>query len=552
MILNKKNTPYIYILFFSFISISSFGQITKDYSLKIISTDSVENTIIKNINYRTIFNKIILVNKTKDSVLEVLKEKGYYTLLIDSISHHQKEYTYYLKLGEKIKSTYIKVNKKDKASLKALNLKIEGEFLILENEQLKPFLNSVSNYLLENGQLFSKVSLINSKIKNHTLFTEFQINYAKKRILNKTILNGYKDFPLTFTKHYLNLNGKNLLNKNSIDEISNKINHLSFATEIKKPEILFSKDSTILYLYLKKLKANSFDGLINFSTENKKLNFRGYLDLNLVNIFNKGEEIKINWRNNSNNKQDFTLKTNIPYIFKSKISTQFSFNVYRNDSTFINTHTNIILSYPINQFANFSIALSSENSSINSTLSNISSFDKKMLGIGFNYNSQKSNKYMFNIDASYGTRNTTIKSNQYLLNLTTSGLLKTSNKTVLYIRSKSGLLFSDSYLENELFREGGTNSIRGFNEQSIFTSKFSYINSELRFLSENNSYLYSIHDLGIFNLNSKNNILYSLGLGYNYIKENNSIDISYIYGANDSAASSLKSSFISIKFLTSF
>ncbi|WP_347174129.1 hypothetical protein [Polaribacter uvawellassae] len=531
---------------------TTYSQENNNYILNIKSKDSIENNSIKSIVYKNIFNKKENLYKTKDSVLNILKEKGYYTLLIDSVNQQKKKYTYYLRLGTKIKDIYIKVQPKDAEIFIALNLKTKNEFLILESEKLKPLLNTINKYLIENGLLFSKVKLINANIKNQSLYTELQISYSKKRSINKTILNGYIDFPSSFVNHYLKLNNKILITENKIEDISKKINRLHFASEIKKPEILFSKDSTILYLYLKKKNANSFDGLINFSTENKKLNFRGYLDLNLVNIFNKGEEIKINWKNNSNKKQDFTLSTKVPYIFNSKISTEASFNLFRNDSTYINTNSKISLNYPLNQFIDISILFSAENSTINFTSNNISNFDKKMFGFGVYYNSHKNSEFNLNFNILFGTRRTNTKNNQLLLNLTSSGIIKTSNKTAIYIRSKSGFLFSSFYLNNELFREGGTNSIRGFNAQSIFSSKFSYLNSELRFLSNNNSYLYSIHDVGFFNLNTRNSVLYSLGFGYNFIKNNNSIDISYIYGNSTEAISSLNSSILSIKLITLF
>jgi hypothetical protein len=550
LILNKIFTLYICLLFFGFLTSPFYSQENKNYSLIIKSKDSLENSILKSINYKNNFTKIEHLHKTKDSVFTALKEKGYYTLLIDSINQQKKKYTYYLKLGARIKNIYIKVDLKDSKILQALNLKTENEYLILENEKLKPLLNTIHKYLTENGQLFSKVKLTNSNINKQSLFTELQISYSKKRTINKTILNGYTNFPSSFIKYYLNIHPKSVLNETRIEEISKKINHLSFVSEIKTPEILFSKDSTILYLYLRKKKASSFDGLINFSTENKKLNFRGYLDLSLMNIFNKGEEIKINWKNNSSNKQDFTLKTKIPYIFNSKISTEASFNLYRSDSTYSNTNSKILLSYPINQFTDFTFLFSSESSDVNSTVNNISNFDKKMVGLGMQYKSQKKNELRVDFNILYGIKNTNVKTYQFLVNYTASGLIKTSNKTALFIKNKSGFLFSDIYLNNELFREGGTNSIRGFNEQSIFASKFSYLNSEFRFISKNNSYIYSIHDIGAFALNTRNTLFYSIGVGYLYLKNNNSINVFFTKGGANGNEPSLNSPLLSIKLLT--
>lgn len=552
LILNKKFTPYIYILFFSFFIDTTYSQVNSNYTLNIKSKDSIENNTIKDIVYKNIFNKKKALYYTKDSVLNILKEKGYYTLSIDSIHQQKKKHIYYVRLGTKINDIHIKVHPKDTKILLKLNLKPKNEFLILENEKLKPFLSSINKYLTENGQLFSKVKLTNTSVKNHSLYTELQISYSKKRSINKTILNGYTDFPPTFLNHYLKLNEKAVITETKIEEISKKLNRLHFASEIKKPEILFSKDSTILYLYLKKKNVNSFDGLINFSTDNKKLNFRGYLDLNLVNVFNKGEELKINWKNNSNNKQDILLSTKVPYLFNSKISTQASFNIFRNDSIYTNTNSKILLSYPLNQFTEAFFLFFAESSTTNSTTNNISNFNKKMFGLGVYYDSQNKNEFAINFNILYGTRCSNIKNTQLLLNFTSSGIIKTSNKTAVYLRSKSGFLFSDFYLNNELFREGGTNSIRGYNEQSIFASKFSYLNSEFRFITKNNSYLYSIHDVGLFNLNANNNTLYSLGFGYNFIKNKNTIDISYIYGNSTTRTTALNASVLSIKLLTLF
>ena len=85
-----------------------------------------------------------------------------------------------------------------------------------------------------------------------------------------------------------------------IDEIKNQmslINRTNFARSIKDPEILFTDDSTEVFLYLEKVKKNTFDGFIGFNTneENGKLEIQGYTKINLINTFNQGEEIKIDF-----------------------------------------------------------------------------------------------------------------------------------------------------------------------------------------------------------------------------------------------------------------
>jgi len=87
-------------------------------------------------------------------------------------------------------------------------------------------------------------------------------------------------------------------------------------------------------------------------------------------------------------------------------------------------------------------------------------------------------------------------------------------------------------LNNELFRVGGANSIRGFNEQSIFTSKYTFFNTEYRYLTSSTSYLFSITDLGSFLINKENNFLFGVGFGYRFASNNNIFKISYALGKN--------------------
>ena len=67
-------------------------------------------------------------------------------------------------------------------------------------------------------------------------------------------------------KHYLKYSNKDDFNFDVIKKKSEEINKLGFVRQIKDPEILFKKDSTIIYLYLEKVKNNSFDGFIGFAT----------------------------------------------------------------------------------------------------------------------------------------------------------------------------------------------------------------------------------------------------------------------------------------------
>ena len=116
------------------------------------------------------------------------------------------------------------------------------------------------------------------------------------------------------------------------------------------------------------------------------------------------------------------------------------------------------------------------------------------------------------------------------------------------------MLFSNNYLVNELYRIGGANSIRGLNEQSIYTNRFLYTNIEYRFLTSVVSYLYSITDIGFYNesISTKTRNALGLGGGYRFKLNNNFIDLGYVIGGYSDTEMNLNNSKLIVKWTTFF
>ena len=371
-------------------------------------------------------------------------------------------------------------------------------------------LDEFTNQLLEKidrkGKSFSEISYINPIIKNDTLIIELTISDSSNRTIDKVIVRGYNAFPEKFISNYFLINTKTVFSKQKLKTISTLTNRLDFIKENKAPEVLFKKDSTHLYLFFDKLGTSSFDGIVNFSSKEngKGLLLNGNLDLKLNNAFNSGEKFEIIWNKVSDEKTDFKINSYVPYLFNSKFSTTLEFNLYRQDSTFINTSFKLNTDYSINQRSHASLLYSSENSNylLNTSDNELASYSNYFIGLGYQMNKlSTSNLYDFNnginLNLIIGKRKTSLESiNQLKLHFSAFANLQINDKGYLAIKNESGLLSSKNYLLNELFRIGGANSIRGYNEQSIFTNGYSYSNIEFRYLLDRSSYLYSITDFG--------------------------------------------------------
>ena len=556
-ILNKKFIPYIYILFLSCFSHLTFGQKNE---LILVAKDTIQNRIVSEI-YHT---KKHLQKKDAldeiDRILQQVKKRGFFTARIDSISKTNKELIAYLDLGKKINEIII-VTKKDNTN-GIIDSGIDS--IKIKTREFSDLTNQLLEQIDRKGNSFSEITYVNPLLKNDTLFLEMKISNSSSRKIDKVITRGYEDFPKKFISKYFLIDKNTVFSKQKLNQVSALSNKLDFIKEKKVPEVLFKKDSTHLYLFLDKIGTSSFDGLVNFSSKEngKGLLLNGNLDLKLNNTFNTGEKFEIIWNKVSDEKTDFKINSYVPYIFNSKFSTTLEFYLYRQDSTFINTNFELKTDYLINQKSHASILYSSENSNYLLNISNndLASYSNYFIGLGYELKkSSTSNLYKYknglNLNLTIGKRKTDTESiNQLKFHFSAFANVQINNRGYLNIKNESGLLTSKNYLLNELFRIGGANSIRGYNEQSIFTNGYSYSNIEFRYSLDTSSYLYSITDLGVYKENTTNKIkkLLGIGAGYQFRINNNLVNLGYVISTNSSTNAKLNSSRLVVRWTSFF
>lgn len=522
------NKTFLIILFL-FLSLSNFRA--QELFLEITSTKKKEALILNAINYQKKHIDSTSIKLEIKKISDNLKELGFFLNNIDCIKIIKNKYLVYYSLQQRILEAKINLGKYSELLL----LKENKTSLSIPINNLKPTLTNLSKKLEKQGRTFSKLKLKNITLKDSILHADLEILSTKKRVIDKVILKGYRDFPKKYLKHFFKITNKTIFNKEKITNISLDSKNLTFAKQIKEPEILFTKDSTLLYMYFKKIKNNSFNGIVNFSTEDDgKLLLNGNINLKLNNTFNNGEQINLFWNSVQKERQELKLTSEIPFIFNTKLTPKLIFSIYKQDSSFVNINMNTDLYFYTNTRSRFGLNYQTESSTNlkKNLISNLESFKNNFIGLTYqhkilNNNFYFNDKFFLEVKLNIGKRKTNEQiSNQNKLNTIISYLFNFNFKNSLYLKNTTGLLTSNLLLTNELYRIGGPNSIRGFREQSIFSDKFTYFNIEYRYLTSKTSYLYTISDYGLL----KNKSLLGIGLGYSFNKNNSSLNINTVFG----------------------
>jgi hypothetical protein len=536
--LNKKNHLKAFLLFLLCI-IANLNSYAQNFHLEIKGSSNTENQIINSLKYISEHKNIKSADDEISTTTTKLSKLGYIdTQVTEKTKKNDSTYYSKLSLGERIKTIhiYIGINNLENHLVSSI---IKKDTLSIPYTQTESFLNQTLQKLEENGYALAQLKLTNFKREKDKLFAELKIDTNKPRVLSSIIISytekeNKEHFPEGSLKQ-INRKYKNkIFNKKSINEIHNDFQKFTFVNQIKYPELLLTKDSSKVYVYLEKRKSNTFEGFIGFSNnENKKIKLNGYLDLNLENILKTGEEISIYWKSDQNKQKTFKAGIDLPYIFKSPLSLKSQIQIFKQDSTFQNTKTAIDLGYIINHNTRIYLGYqSTESNDIQNTNNNsISDYKNSFTNTSFKYSKIDSDNIFFNtktnIEFAFGLGSRTTKnlpetagaSKQFQIKLDAMYNFYLNKKNYINFKTQNYFLESNSYITNELYRFGGINSIRGFEENSLQAQYFTSIITEYRYIISPQIYIHTILDYCIykdpFNLKKETstNDLTSIGIG---------------------------------------
>lgn len=564
--MNLRPTPYIYILFL--ISAFSVMQAQK-FELQIEPAKSDEANIIRQLAYQKKHLSENSLRHELDSVFRKLEIRGYLNTSLDTLIKNDSIYTAQIYTGHKLESIKIYYGHIDPSilnekELKPISKNTSSSYFVISFDRISSAMQYLADYFEQQGNSFTSVRLGQIELVDREAVAQLEIRGKRKRTIDKVVIKGYENFPKSFVRHELQLKRGAVFNKEKLQMASQAINNLPFAEERKAPEVLFTEDSTLVYLYLKKKRSNQFDGIIGFASKEASsgLEFNGYLDLAVNNLFNSGETIAIYWKNNGNDRQRFYLEAELPYLFNLPLVPAVNFELYRQDSTYNNVSTLINLGYSLGARGKLSASLRTENSNdlTKGAASGIQSYENIFYGITYDYTRMTTDnlfpvRFQIGINAMLGSRKSkSLRTEQSRFGIQASYLYPINSKNYIFLQNQSAYLNSDNYLTNELFRIGGVYNMRGVNEESIFASAYTIFNLEYRFRPNVSSYFYTITDFSYTEnkADDQNANVISLGLGYGFTTKAGVLNLSYAIGKFDDTPFAFDNSKVHIKIISNF
>lgn len=477
------------------------------------------------------YSSFELVKQKTDTIFWSLLRMGYIDAELRQLKkENDSSYVADFYFGRKYSFIKIFFSDEDfsRREIQQISSKIGENYFLLPFEKIPNSMKKLTAIRNQKGNAFARLKLTEiEKDANDELTATLFVDNGNIRTVDSIAIKGYEKFPKSFLKYYAGIKKGKIFNKKKLVAQNENLNSLGFVSAIKPPEALFRKDSTIVYFYLEKQNNNQFDGILGFATneETQKLELNGYLNLELNNNLNYGEQFLLNYKADGKEQVEFRTKATLPYLFATPFGISAELKIFKRDSSFVTSEQQLRATYQINPSSQTYIGYRGFNSSnlLDETVAGIPIEDSKSKFIisGASY-VKTQNRRLFpiktylSLDLGVGTRESKKETeSQYQAEGKLNNIFHLNQKNSIFCQITGSALFSDTYLVNELFRFGGITSIRGFDENSIDASLFSVINTEYRYQFNESVFIHSIIDLGYFEnpaLDLKQK-LYSFGFG---------------------------------------
>jgi outer membrane protein assembly factor BamA len=591
----------ISVFLFFLLSLSVSGQDKYDLNIKAVDKDSA---YLNTIGLQNSFNSRAACAEYVNKLSSFLQSKGYVTASLDSLQYDSLSARLVLFLGESYHWAQLNTDSVNPSLLNAVGWRrknFSGE--PMDFSQVQNWQSKILDYLENNGHPFAKIYLDSLKIEeDNKVSATIKIEEGPLYKIDSVRIYGNAKVSNNFLQRYLDINNGSIYNKQKLQLIPKKMRELTYVEEEKPSDISMLPTGSVLNLYLKPKRSSQINLLFGFlpnsdQFSSKKLLITGEGNLNLKNALGSGETIGFSYQKLQVRSQRLDLLYQHPYLFNSPVGLDFSFDMYRRDSIYLNVDIQLGASYILSStrtaklyvqhFQTIANGINTADVLQNHRLpdeADVSSFnvgiDYIINTTDYNRNPRKGNE--FTISTIVGTKK--IKKNNQIVDLEDPNdpsfvfeklydtvKLKTYQFRIKTAAAKyfplgkqgtikaainAGIFQSANIFRNELFQIGGFRLLRGFDEESQYLSQYAIGTLEYHYLISQNSYFYTLIDAGWGRNNSQNtdvNHTYlSAGLGLAFETKVGVFNLAWAVGRREDIPFNLRQSKIHFGFINYF
>ena len=517
-------------------------------------------------DYQRKFDNVAQRSHEMQKVLFSLYDNAYLSASFDSTIEDTSQITAYIYHGRQYEWAYLNKGNVDEEVLSQLGFRekvyLHKQFFYKDALIL---MDRVVSFYEDHGYPFAQIHLDSIKLQSNTVAAVLAVQKKQLIKIDSVEVKGTLKISDQYIYGYLGIRPGDLYNESKIRAISARLKALPFLMEAKPTQVIFVKGKAIVYLYLSRKSANQFNGIIGILPDPAgKITITGDINLQLQNSFHRAEEIGFHWQHLQPLTENLMLHFSYPYLFKTPFGFDEDFKLFKQDTTYLQTDEKIGIKYLMTggnywkvYYENITSSLLSTSTLVYQTtglppyadnVTQLYGIEFKAVNLDYIYNPRSG--YELLVNAAAGTKTISknpkldpaiyeglqLNSDEYRASINGSYYIPLSVRSALKLQAQGGYINAPSLLVNDLYRIGGFQVLRGFDEQSIYTSAYSVGTIEFHYLLEQNSFMFVFYDQGwctetlASTISYFNDTPFGFGAGMNFQTKAGIFSISYAVG----------------------
>ncbi len=374
------------------------------------------------------------------------------------------------------------------------------------------------------GFPFATVGLDSIRLSGHDIAGRVVLKRGPVVVFDSLQIVGNTKTKKRFLTKYLQIFPNQPFSQMRVAAAAQQLRQLPYLRLRAEPEIRFARGRARIYLLLDDRPSNQFDAIVgilpNADANKTGVQFTGDVTINLRNIKGGGKQVGLQWRKTDALSQLLDVQYIHPNFFGTPLEVAGSFNLYKQNNAFLTLRPRLQVTYPTARTGRVSFFAEQRSSFLLDTLlktrttlpDNIDS-QYNSYGLSYAWNSLDDlffphRGYLLNAQGAVGTKSITknaelkpelyngvpLRSTQYSLGLRAERYFPVKRSGVLLLRLRGEGLLNPRLFTNDLFRLGGLNSLRGFNENQFYTSSYALATAEFRQFIGADSYVFLFAD----------------------------------------------------------
>lgn len=573
----KTFNSYTFLFCIVLTLISAQTNAQKQIEYKIKSSPQEEATFKSVFKNDTVF-LALHEQEAENKILNMAYSKGYYE---SQLTYYSVSNSFAIKFGHQYEYIFLKFidSLMDNFQYESSNLLKNKALQKHDYQSINNITNQWLSYLQDHGYPFARIKFLVDSISNSSIYARLKLEKREYFTFDTLTIIGDAQLKKNYLHNFLSIEPGMAYKHSMVKEIGTKLNQLNVVKQGHSPQIFYVKNKAHIFLYLDKQKTDRIDGIIGFAPNSENSNeliITGEANLDLNNIASRNIETHLSWRSFLSNSQELRARGSYPFLFNTYLGIGASAFIQSFDSSFVNVDIDFEVNYSLSGKDQVGFSVGQRSSTLlsfdttffrlnpmipsnNPYQLRLYAMNLKLNRVNRFFNAQKG--FRLFIQAAAGqkrlSRDPSIDAVKYKSDNSIISIYDTSTLEFLQIEFnsaldlyypldlkknhilglsiKSGARLSDQILNTELFRLGGVNSLKGFDENAIAASTYILGFFEYRYILSDFGYLNAFWNGSWYenkanNTTIKNDFPWGIGLGAGIEIRSGILKIAYALG----------------------